>query len=77
MSRSRRSSVASTAPTSTTSPRSDEWSGEEVDEPSSLETQLSEAGVDLKYHGAEAEEEEVEAPVAEEDDDLRPRRPKS
>lgn len=39
----------------------DEWSGEDVDELFELlEAQLAEAGVDLKYTAAEADEEEEE-----------------
>jgi hypothetical protein len=48
----------------------DEWSGEDVDELFELiESQLADAGVDLKYHAVDLDDEEEEAAEVEEEED--------
>ena len=51
----------------------EEWGGEDIDELFELlESQLADVGIELKYEGAEVEEDDAEAEPAEidEDDDL-------
>ena len=49
----------------------EEWSGEDVDELFELlESQLADVGIELKYEGAEVDEEDAEAEPVVEDDDI-------
>src|SRR4051812_40753669 len=49
----------------------EEWGGEEADELFELlESQLADVGIELKYEGAEADDEEADAEPGDLDDDL-------
>ncbi len=49
----------------------EEWSGEDVDELFELlESQLADVGIELKYEGAEVDEEDAEVEPVVEDDDI-------